>query len=254
VTVSDLLTVRQLQDLLQLDRTTIYRMLKDGRLQGIKVGGRWRFERSAIEAWLRASDQSFAGPDESQDAGTGAVLPLHCIQIIQDVFAEIIGVGAVTTSLNGEPLTEISNPQPFCREILANESGRQACVRSWRELARSQGRPGMFFRCHAGLEYGCAHIRVRERDTNLIVAGQYYSEPPDEEEQARRVGRVESELKLAPGRLGALAETIPVLEPRVREKIGFWLERVASSFCQIGQERLDLISRLRQIAEMTAIE
>ena len=252
--MSELLTIRQLQDLLQLDRTTIYRMLKDGRLQGIKVGGRWRFERSAIEAWLRASDQSFALTDEASQGGKGAALPLHCIQIIQDVFAEIIGVGAVTTGMDGEPLTEISNPQPFCREILASERGRQACIQSWRELARDTGRSDTIYQCHAGLNYGCAHIRVHERDTNLIIAGQYYSEPPDREEQRHQLERVGRELGFPAGRLVSLAGTIPVLEPRVREKIGFWLERVASSFCQIGQERLDLINRLRQIAEMTAIE
>jgi excisionase family DNA binding protein len=252
--VSDLLTIRQLQDLLQLDRTTIYRMLKDGRLQGIKVGGRWRFERSAIEAWLRAADSSIARAGGTTGGGQEAALPLHCIQIIQDVFAEIIGVGAVTTGIDGEPLTEISNPQPFCQEILSTERGRLACVQSWRELAEAQGHPGAFYRCHAGLEYGCAHIQVRERDTNLIIAGQFYSEPPDGEEQARRLEHVEDELGLEPGRLHLLAETIPVLEPRVRGKLGIWLERVANSFCQIGQERLDLISRLRQIAKMTAIE
>jgi excisionase family DNA binding protein len=252
--LSDLLTVRQLQDLLQLDRTTIYRMLKDGRLQGIKVGGRWRFDRLAIEAWLRASDESFSLSEQADAGSSGAVLPLHCIQIIQDVFAEIIGVGAVTTGMDGKPLTEISNPQPFCREVLANERGRQACMRSWHELAMSPGGSGTFHRCHAGLQYRCARIRVHERDTNLIIAGQYYSQPPEGEEQARRLEQVERDLGFEPGRLQALADTIPMLEPRVHEKIGFWLERVANSFCQIGQERLDLISRLRQIAEMTAIE
>jgi excisionase family DNA binding protein len=251
--MSELLTIRQLQDLLQLDRTTIYRMLKDGRLQGIKIGGRWRFERSAIEAWLRASDRSFDLSGEARDGAQGA-LPLHCIQIIQDVFAEIIGVGAVTTDVNGEPLTGISNPQPLCQEILSSERGRQACVESWRELARLEGDAGTFHCCHAGLEYSCARIRMHDRDSNLIVAGQFYSERPDRAEQQLQLERVERELGFKQGRLQSLAETVAVLEPRVGAKIGHWLERVANSFCQIGQERLDLINRLRQIAMMTSIE
>lgn len=51
--MDDLLTTRQLQELLQVDRITIYRMLNDGRLQGFKVGGQWRFSRQAVELWLR---------------------------------------------------------------------------------------------------------------------------------------------------------------------------------------------------------
>jgi excisionase family DNA binding protein len=252
--MADLLTVRQLQELLQLDRTTIYRMLKEGRLQGLKVGGRWRFERKTIESWLRASDESFTRAGDNGSTNSGSVLPLHCIQIIQDVFAEIIGVGAVTTGLDGEPLTEISNMQPLCREILGDERGRQACVRAWRELAQSGSGPGTFYRCHAGLEYSGAHISVHNRDTNVIIAGQYYSQPPSKEEQLTQLAQVETSLGMQSGRLQSLAAEVPVLEARVRGKIGFWLERVANSFCQIGQERLDLIGRLRQIAAMTGME
>jgi excisionase family DNA binding protein len=50
--VDDLLTTRRLQELLRVDRITIYRMLNDGRLRGFKVGGQWRFSRRKIEAWL----------------------------------------------------------------------------------------------------------------------------------------------------------------------------------------------------------
>ena len=34
----NLLTAKEVQELLSVDRTTIYRMLKDGRLKGVKVG------------------------------------------------------------------------------------------------------------------------------------------------------------------------------------------------------------------------
>lgn len=37
--MSEFLTARQVQKLLSIDRTTIYRMLKDGRLNGIKDEG-----------------------------------------------------------------------------------------------------------------------------------------------------------------------------------------------------------------------
>ena len=50
--IDSLLTARQLQDLLQVDRITIYRMLKDGRLEGFKVGGQWRFSRQTVQRWL----------------------------------------------------------------------------------------------------------------------------------------------------------------------------------------------------------
>jgi excisionase family DNA binding protein len=251
--VADLLTIKQLQDLLQVDRTTIYRMLKDGRLHGIKVGGRWRFERSAIEAWLRRTSDPLTARARAQAGGSGDVLPLHCIQIIQDVFAEIAGIGSVTTGMDGEPLTEVSNVQPVCRKILGSEKGLRACVASWRALAESQGGPGTFERCHAGLEYSGSRIQVHHHNTQMLVAGQFYSQPPSKNEERARLAAVEARLELEPGSLQDIADTIPVLEPRMRNRFGHWLSRVAQSFCQIGEERLELIGRLRQIAEMTSL-
>ena len=36
------LTTKQVQDLFKVDRITIYRMLQDGRLKGVKIGNQWR--------------------------------------------------------------------------------------------------------------------------------------------------------------------------------------------------------------------
>ena len=53
--MNELLTTRQVQETLKVDRTTIYRMLKDGRLNGVKVGSQWRFPRLEIEAVLQGT-------------------------------------------------------------------------------------------------------------------------------------------------------------------------------------------------------
>ena len=74
--MDDLLTTRQLQDLLQVDRITIYRMLHDGRLRGFKVGGQWRFSRTAIRSWIdhrtRAGPVGDTGVPSSVDPGHSA--------------------------------------------------------------------------------------------------------------------------------------------------------------------------------------
>jgi excisionase family DNA binding protein len=72
--VDDLLTTRQLQDLLRVDRITIYRMLKDGRLRGFKVGGQWRLSRGEIEIWLQEQQSRArwaAGPTRPAYVGAG---------------------------------------------------------------------------------------------------------------------------------------------------------------------------------------
>ena len=51
--MTDLLTTSEVQQILSVDRTTIYRMVESGRLPAIRVGKQWRFSRPEIERWLR---------------------------------------------------------------------------------------------------------------------------------------------------------------------------------------------------------
>jgi excisionase family DNA binding protein len=45
------LTTRELATYLHIHRTTIHRLLKKGELPGFKLGGDWRFNLEAIDAW-----------------------------------------------------------------------------------------------------------------------------------------------------------------------------------------------------------
>ena len=49
----DIFTIKELSDHLRVHPTTIYRLLRQGRLPGFRVGSNWRFSREAIEHWER---------------------------------------------------------------------------------------------------------------------------------------------------------------------------------------------------------
>jgi excisionase family DNA binding protein len=48
---SKYLTVDELSEYLQVHKTTIYRMLKQGKLPGFRIGSDWRFSLEAIKQW-----------------------------------------------------------------------------------------------------------------------------------------------------------------------------------------------------------
>jgi excisionase family DNA binding protein len=48
-----ILTVTELSEDLRVDRTTIYRALRGGKLPGFRVGSEWRFHVDTIEQWQR---------------------------------------------------------------------------------------------------------------------------------------------------------------------------------------------------------
>ena len=248
--MDDFLTAREVQDVLKVDRTTIYRMLKDGRLAGVKVGQQWRFSKGEVEALLSGKEQD----DDSLPTSLTTVLPLHCIQAMQNVFAEVAQVGSVTTAPDGEPLTKISNSCRFCNLILASQSGRRACMASWQKLAEQPERHPQFVTCHAGLQYACARIEVGKAANPMLIAGQFYLAPPDPDEQAARIRQLAALHGLNQQALANAAAELLVLDERKQAQIGKWLETVARTFEQIARERGELMGRLRRIAALSALE
>src|SRR5512146_1959663 len=56
-------TIKELSEHLRVHPTTIYRLLRQGRLPGFRVGSNWRFSREAIEMWEREqAGRSAASP------------------------------------------------------------------------------------------------------------------------------------------------------------------------------------------------
>ena len=250
-----LLTTRQLQDLLQVDRITIYRMLNDGRLQGFKVGGQWRFSRQAIEKWLqeqRATLEVVEPPGAMDDLSPSPqTLPLACIQAIQGIFAEALGLGTITTAVDGTPLTALSNSCDFCNLIFGTEGGRQRCIASWRAAAGQPGPVPQLATCHAGLRYVWGRINVRGEFVAATHAGQFLSEPPGDEGWPEHIAELSAATGVAVHELRDALERVPVLDEEKRRQVPHLLQRVAATFSEIGEERLSLLSRLQRIAEIT---
>jgi excisionase family DNA binding protein len=246
--VDDLLTTKQLQDLLQVDRITIYRMLNDGRLRGFKVGGQWRFSRREIERWLQGQRADLeAGqptfPLDDQDISPLQALSLSCVQAIQGLCADALDVATVTIDLRGNRLTEVSNSCEFCNLVLSTDAGHRRCTSSWHKSDSGQAQP-----CHAGLLCVGRQILVDEQPIAFTAGCQFATQAwqPDLSALANDIGLDRQDLE------SALASVRFVPEGSL-PRISRLLQREADTFSEIGHERLKLLSRLQHIAEMSRI-
>lgn len=245
--MEELITTKQVQDLLQVDRITVYRMLKDGRLNGVKVGKQWRFHHAEIEKLLNSGTP----PSESQEYAPDQVLPVHCVQAIQNVFAEMNGIGSVTTTLQGEPVTEISNSCDFCRLIHASPTGKQACINSWKKLAGLPEGEIEFFECHAGFQYTGEKIHLHGQPTALQVAGQFFIQLPERGRLDHRIKQLAEEHQIDPSALQDAAQGFRQFSVKQQKQTGEWLKQVAQTFESIAHERADLLRRLKNIADLS---
>ena len=49
----DVLTIDELGDYLKIPKSTLYKLVREGKVPCQKIGRHWRFHKIAIDAWLR---------------------------------------------------------------------------------------------------------------------------------------------------------------------------------------------------------
>lgn len=49
---SDVLTIQELSVYLRIPRSSLYKLVREGRVPSQKVGRHWRFRKEAIDRWL----------------------------------------------------------------------------------------------------------------------------------------------------------------------------------------------------------
>ena len=62
----DILTIDTLAEYLKISKSTLYKLVQNGRLPGQKVGKRWRFHKGAIDDWLRQHPERTGSNPEVQ--------------------------------------------------------------------------------------------------------------------------------------------------------------------------------------------
>lgn len=62
------MTVKDVAEMLRINKSTVYRMAKGGRIPATRVGRQWRFRLSALEDFLDAGgDAAFAAAHQQED-------------------------------------------------------------------------------------------------------------------------------------------------------------------------------------------
>lgn len=48
----DVMTLDEVAEYLRIPRSTVYKLAREGRIPGQKIGRQWRFRRAVVERWL----------------------------------------------------------------------------------------------------------------------------------------------------------------------------------------------------------
>lgn len=255
-----LLTTREVVELLQLDRVTIYKMVKDGELPALRLGGQWRFSERALGEWLNvrrgealAETRTRELPTELGELKLTDLVPIATLQAIQNQFSELLGVSSFITDLEGQPLAPCSRCSHFCQLVHTHPEGMEACQASWREIAQAADQAGATVHtCHAGIQYAGAPVVVNGRKMGMVTAGQFFTEPPDPDafrEQARVTG---SALRVDGDALTEAMDSIELVSHERALQITNLLAAIANAISSIGYQSYQMHQTLAQIARLTS--
>jgi excisionase family DNA binding protein len=245
-----LLTTKQVQEILKVDRITVYRMLTDGRLNGVKIGNQWRFHKKEIDRFIGIKESKLQEQPIEMDI---TEFPSHCVSKVEDLVAGIIGIGVTIVNRQGEPLTPISNCNPFCQLIRSSATGCKACQSSWREAVGASDGNSEFRICHAGLCFFRSVVKIDNQPVAWIISGQYRIGPPRPSEEQPLVKRLAETHRIPFEDLWESAHRIPVLDPLQQTQVELWSPRLATTVESILQERYQLSTRLQKISDLSAV-
>ena len=249
-----MLTARDMQGLLQVDRSTIYRMAEAQRLPAVKVGKQWRFPAERVNSWLQQrtvtpvavsqSTQTMAGSDSDLQT----LLPAECVQLLQDTFAEALGVMMVTTDMQGNPLTEVSHPCGLFKVISQTPNAIQKCIENWTQLEATPGIAPQFIYSRLGLLGTRGLIRVGSELKGMVILGGIA--PADWPPTPDQVATTSAVFGLSSEVLTPHLHEVFYLGQAQRERVLALVQHIADSLAQIANERGVLIEKLKTIAHL----
>ncbi|MCP3993631.1 MAG: helix-turn-helix domain-containing protein [bacterium] len=184
-----LLTTKQVQELFKVDRSTIYRMAEDGRLPAVKVGRQWRFPSDRVESLLGQSGDPVPAASNGealndQSAALDTVLPPDTAQAVADLAADLFGVMAVVTDMNGRALTTVSNPCGYFTAVFNSSYTPDRCSEGWRRLGEEIDLEPHFLPSHLGFLCARSFIRIGSNLAGMVIVGGVAPEqwPPTDSE------------------------------------------------------------------------
>lgn len=251
--MSKMLTAKDIQEMLQVDQSTIYRMADDGRLPAIKVGRQWRFPQDAVARFLASGEKRKDTVSPSSPSGEGKTIwPIECTQLLLDAFADLLGVMLVLTDLDGHPITEVSNSPPYYQLMQQTEKGHDLCLEVWGKLGQMHALEPRFISTFAGLLCARALIRVGNELKGMVIA--FGIAPQDwtlTSEIREEISKIMEEKE---ERYIESFQAIRPLSPAEQNQVLETLQRIGDILAHITDERSDLITRLQKISQLSSFE
>lgn len=253
--MSHMLTAKDVQTILEVDRSTVYRMAEAGRLPAIKVGRQWRFPADQVEQWLVAQNAAVvvdtAVPASRRSEALVEQIPLDCVQIIQDTYAKALGVMIIITDMKGQPVTQLSNPCGLFEALQDTPQLWQKCIAHWQEMAAGLSLKPRFMEGYLGLLCSRAYIRTGVELKGMVFVGGIA--PEKWPLPAATLHHLAADLSVDFDLLNENAAAVYFLDKTQQDHVLSLVQPIADVVSHILHERHSLLQKLDALTAATAV-
>jgi ligand-binding sensor protein len=161
--------------------------------------------------------------------------------LIQDTFADALGVMVVITDIEGQPVTQFSHPCGLFNVISQKPGALQKCMESWYKLGQTLELEPKFTPSHLGLLCARAMIRVGTELKGMVVVGGVAPEqwPPS----PGTIQAIASEFGLQPEIIMPHLTEVFYLNKPEQGKVLTLLQQIANVVAHIINERITLSNK-----------
>lgn len=169
---AELLTTKEVENLVQLNRVTIYRLIREDGFPAVKLGNQWRFPREEVENWVAQKGRTLNKTNAANMPAPQPIQPLtlfHApeVQSILTSFSTAIGVSIFIIDPQGNALTNATTcGYPFCQRI--QESQHHDSTLCWQNQPQphTMTPEHQVSQCVSGMSY----LRTTIQFTNTPIA------------------------------------------------------------------------------------
>jgi hypothetical protein len=191
-----------------------------------------------------AKPDPLPSPVSPEPAGLDRILRPGVAQSIADLIADLFGVMAVITDMEGHPITNVANPCGYY-DAIANQPGAvEACMSQWRLFADEPHVAPRWVRTHLGFLCARTFVWVDLKPVGMIVVGGVTPTawPPTPDQIAEIAGEVGVRTEII---LDAVDETWDI-EADGRRKILRLLPQFGDLVSQLASARRQVVIKLSE--------
>lgn len=161
------------------------------------------------------------------------LIDVSVLQEIQDGFADVTGMAALTTDADGNPVTKGSNFTDFCMKYTRQSKlGCERCEKCDKQGGEATHRTGKAsaYVCHGGLMDFAAPIMVNGEFIGSFIGGQVLTEPADE----AKFRKIAKELGINEDEYIAALRKVQIVPKRKVEAAAKFLHTIAKNISSMA--------------------